>query len=184
VQRVLPMIGDFDPGPNEAGSYSLYLGDFEPYDPPALLLELSLPPWGTGAYRAAQTLLTCDAPDPTQARLTIREDIIFEMSPEGEERHNARVARIVDKVNAFQLGTLALQEAEQGDRGAATIRLRQAATRLLGMGESELGNQMLKQAQLLEHDGKLDRHATKKLRYDTRKITQKLEDTGQESRPE
>ena len=59
----------------------------------------------------------------------------------------------------------------RGDRGAATQRLRQAATRLLDMGENSLADAMRCQADMLESDGRLDPNATKKLRYETRRIT-------------
>ena len=54
------------------------------------------------------------------------------------------------------------------------MRLRQAATRLLDLGEIALANSMLKQADTLESSGSLDAEATKKLRYDTRKISKNL----------
>jgi Ca-activated chloride channel family protein len=83
---------------------------------------------------------------------------------------------IVEKVSAFKLGTQALEEALRGDARAATLRLRQAATRLLDMGEAALASEMLRQADVLEHGNSLDPNITKKLRYETRRLTHKLED--------
>ncbi len=175
VFRVLPSLGIFDTGPNEEGSYSLFLGDFDPSDPPALLLEFLIPAWGAGSFRLANMLLTCDNPDPHNPRLTIREDCVIEMSAMGGEQINPRIAAIVDKAQAVELGMLALQEARNGDINNATLKLRQAATRLLNMGEAELGNIMQLQAQFLAEQGSLNPEVTKRMRYDTRKITRKLE---------
>jgi hypothetical protein len=49
--------------------------------------------------------------------------------------------------------------------------LRQAATRLLDLGEIALASSMRKQADTMETSGSLDVEVTKKLRYDTRKIS-------------
>ncbi len=174
--HILPSLSEFDPGPNDAGNYSFYLGDFDPTDPPSILLELQLPGWGTGDFRGAQMLLTCDNPDSKKPRLIVRDDVVFSMNPYSAGHSNDRIARLIDKVHAVELGTLALKEANQGNAGSATQKLRQAATRLLDMGELELGNTMLLQANILEQQGSLNPEVTKRLRYDTRKITRRLAD--------
>lgn len=170
VYRIRPSVAPLDPGTNDGGNYSVYLGDFEPSSPPALLLELILPPWQAGRHRAAQVMLACDNPDDAQARLTVREDLNITMADGADGKPTARIARIIEKVSAVNVGERALQEAEHGDVGNATIRLRQAATRMLDMGENDLGNQLLHQAQQLEKHGHLDPSATKRLRYETRRL--------------
>ncbi len=176
VYRVLPSLGRFDSGSGEEGSYSLYIGDFDPTDPPALLLEIRIPAWNAGSFRVANMLLTCDSPEAGKPRLTFRADAVVEISDQGVEHTNAKVLALVEKAQAVELGTIALQEAQAGDVQGATIKLRQAATRLLGMGETELGNSMMFQANTLEQQGSLNSEAAKHLRYETRKITRKLED--------
>ncbi len=175
VQRVLPLIGDFDAGPNDGGSYSLFLGDYDPSLPPALLLELVIPPWQAETYRLAQLLLGWDDPEQSAERLaprsTVRGELAVQLSASGEEQRVGRVFNIVEKVGAFKLGTVALQAAERGDVGAATLKLRQAATRLMDMGETDLANDMLRQADFLERRGQADPNTTKHLRYATRQIT-------------
>lgn len=176
VSRVLPLIGAFDPGPDLGGSYALPLGDYDPAAPPALLVELVVPPCEPGIFRAAQALLAWDDPARGGLRANVRQDVVLRVAASGAAAAppNARVVSIVDKVGAFTLGTRALADAAQGDVGAATLRLRQAATRLLDMGEPELAGEMARQAQALETSGRLDPNATKRLRYETRKITQRL----------
>jgi Ca-activated chloride channel family protein len=175
AHRVLPMIGTLDPGPNQGGSYSVFLGDYIPTAAPSLLLEFLLPPWQAGHYRIAQTLLAWDDPTGGLARSNIRGDIVVEVSEQNSMPVNGRVMNIVEKVSAFRLGTRALTEAQTGDPGKATINLRRVATRLLDMGETALAETLRMQATALEQKGQLDQHDTKKLRYETRKITQRLD---------
>ena len=82
----------------------------------------------------------------------------------------------VEKVTAFKLQTRALSEAEAGNVGGATQKLRAAATRLLDLGETDLANTMEQSAQQLEKDGQIKSADQKALRYATRKLTQKLEE--------
>jgi len=91
------------------------------------------------------------------------------------------VMNVVEKVGAYKMGTFALDHAQTAaitgdpqDKEAATMRLRQAATRLLDLGEIALASSMLKQADTLENSGSLDAEVTKKLRYDSRKISKTL----------
>jgi Ca-activated chloride channel family protein len=178
VYRVLPELGLFDPGPNMDGSYALLLGDYDPGAPVSLLLELIVPPWKAGGYRLAQALLTWEDPTAPLARQNVRQDILIEMAEGAPEQQVERVMNFVERVGAFKMGAYALDHAQSAalsdnpqDRDAATVRLRQAATRLLDLGEVALANSMLQQADNLESSGSLDIEATKKLRYETRKIT-------------
>jgi hypothetical protein len=179
VYRVLPELSGFDRGPDMDGSFAMLLGDYDPTTPFSLLMELVLPPWQIGRYRLAQVLLAWDDPDEGGGRQNQRQEIVIEVSEEAESPPDTRVIDIVDKVGAFKMGTQALEAAQNASRnedpqekGAATVRLRQAATRLLDMGESNLADTMLRQAEILEHGGNMDPEAAKKLRYETRRLTQ------------
>ena len=108
------------------------------------------------------------------ARLNQRQDILIHMVEGSTVPLNGRVMNFVEKVGAFKMGTSALQAALGGDPGAATVRLRQAATRLLDMGEGELANAMLTQAQALEQGGVADPNLTKRLRYETRRLASSM----------
>ena len=77
-------------------------------------------------------------------------------------------------MTAFKLQTRALEEAKLGNVEGASQKLRAAATRLLEMGEEELGRAALEEAEHLEKTGQMTAHGTKKLRYETRKLTQRL----------
>lgn len=181
VYRVLPELSHLDPGPNMEGSYALLLGDFDPGAPVMLLLEVILPPWNAGVYRLARSLLTWDDPTDPLERQNLRQEIVVEVKEGAVESLSEHVMNVVEKVGAFKMGAKALDNAQgaaltgdEQDLNAATLRLRQAATRLLDLGEIELANSMLKQADHLETSGSLDVQATKKLRYETRKISKNL----------
>jgi Ca-activated chloride channel family protein len=172
-------MADVELGPEAGGSYSLYLGDYDPGAPVSLLLEIVLPPWDEGIYRMAQAMLVWDDPGEAQQRHNLRQDVVVQAASLATARLDGRVMNIVERVGAFKMSQQAMQAAQaavfsvDGDgRDQATVRLRQAATRLLDMGEAELANTMLLQAQALELSGRLDPEATKKFRYETRRLAQ------------
>lgn len=177
---------------NSHAAYSILLGDYDPTAPQALLVELILPPWQAGDYRLAQVLLAWDDPKsgpPESAflspdrtlRSNQRQDVQVRLSSMATAPLEGRVMNIIEKVGAFKMGTQALEAAEKAsrssspaDKTAATMRLRQAATRLLDMGEPTLADTMYRQAETLERNGSMDPDATKRLRYETRRMTQRL----------
>jgi hypothetical protein len=178
--RVLPETSEFDPGPNLDGSYSLVLGDYDPAEPAALLFELVIAPRPAGNYRLAQALLVWDDPASEPVRQNQRQEVILQASGLPTGPLDGYVMNIVERVGAFKMGTQALQAAHNAahntnpaERNAATLRLRQAATRLLDMGESDIAEAMFHQAQALEQSGSMDPQTTKKLKYATRRLTQR-----------
>ncbi len=78
---------------------------------------------------------------------------------------------IVEKATAFKLQTRALQEAEIGNVEAASRNLRAAATRLLNLGETDLAQAAEREAERIESEGTASPAATKKLTFDTRKLS-------------
>lgn len=176
--RVKPVISELGPLVNLEGSYSLPLGDLERDALPALLLEIMAPSRPAGAYRLAQLVLAY-SPVGLGGETSgekVRQDIIVHYTPGLETAPpNPRVMNLVETVSTFKLQTRALQDMEAGDIAGATRKLQAAATRLLDMGEGELAAELQAQAQNLAQQGQLDPHATKTLRYETRRLTQKLE---------
>ncbi len=176
--RVKPVISDLGQLTSLGGSYSLPLGDLERNAPPALLLEVIAPSRPAGVYRLAQLVLAYDPVGPGSGALgeKVRQDAIVQYALDpAMVPPDPRVMNLVETVSAFKLGTRALQEVEAGDITGATRKLQAAATRLLDMGEDDLAAALQAQAQHLAQQGQLDPHATKKLRYETRRLTQKLE---------
>jgi Ca-activated chloride channel family protein len=80
---------------------------------------------------------------------------------------------IVEALSAYKLQRRAQSDLEAGNVASATRKLRAAATRLLDIGKEELAVEAERQASELERRGQADPRLTKKLRYETRKLTQK-----------
>jgi hypothetical protein len=85
---------------------------------------------------------------------------------------------LAEKVEAFTLGTQALEAAQVGnqrsrDSRRATKRLRQTAVRLASLGQSALAEAMDRYALALDK-GMADAYGVKQLRYDTRCLAQRL----------
>ena len=174
--RVRPSIAPLEPV-DESGSYNFTLGDLIVGEEPALLLELIVPPRPEGVYRLSRTLLACDDPAGSLAGLKTRADVIVEYRSDlAQITQAAQVMHIVEALSAYKLQRRAQADLETGDVAGATRKLRTAATRLLGIGEEELAAEAERQALALERRGRADPQLTKKLRYETRKILQGVED--------
>jgi len=76
----------------------------------------------------------------------------------------------VRKVSAFKLQSQAMEEAGRGNIAGATRRLRAAGERLIEMGQDDLGQTMLDEAEHMEESGEMSSEGTKRLRYGTRKL--------------
>jgi hypothetical protein len=75
----------------------------------------------------------------------------------------------------------ALEIAREGaEREDATMRLRQASTRLHELGEHTLADHLSLQADLLKKTGSLDPNITKKMRYQTRHLVRNVPDPPQD----
>jgi Ca-activated chloride channel family protein len=140
------------------------------------LLELIAPPRPAGIYRLAQALLACDDPARALAGLKTRADVVVEYTsdPARAAQTVPQVMHVVEALSAYKLQRRAQADLDAGDVAGATRKLRTAATRLLDMGEEELAAAVEQQAAELEQSGQTDPRLTKKLRYETRKLTQKL----------
>lgn len=173
--RVRPTISDLGLPFQVDGGVSIALGDLDLRTPPAVLLELIIPPRSPGRYRLAQAVLAhtdiSGMPGPKASA-----DLLIEvgLDPTRASHLDPQVMNLVETVSAYKLQTRALEDAERGDVAGATTRLRAAATRLLGLGEDELAQAALQEADSLDQQGSLSSARTKKLRYETRRLTQKL----------
>ncbi len=76
---------------------------------------------------------------------------------------------VVEKVQAFKLQTQALNEAQMGQIGSATRKLRQAVTILLAQGEQDLAEQIQQEAERLEQSGQLSSEGKKTILLSSRK---------------
>jgi len=175
VHRVKPMIADLGNVPVEDRAFEVTLGELGRGGEIALLLELVVPPRPPGRYQLAHYIVEYSQPSAGVFGEKIRQNIVIEYSATGEGALHPTVMNVVEKVSAFKLQTRALDDAARGDIAGATQKLRAAATRLITMGEEDLAQAVLNEAANLEQRGQMSPEGTKRLRYDTRRLTQKLE---------
>ncbi len=178
IWQVVPVISNLGYQPLSDRDVQVSLGDLEEGQNYTMLVELLLTPRPAGRYRVAQAEVSYDVPAMGLAGEKVKADIMLDFTADQalSKSYDARVMNIVEKVTTFKLQTRALEEARIGNVIGATQKLRAAATRLLEMGEEELAEAALQEATNLEREGQMTSKGTKKLRYQTRKLTQKLVD--------
>lgn len=176
VWQVLPMISNLGYRPLSDRDVQVTLGEMEKGQPRSLLVEMLIGPRPAGAYRVAQAEIIYDVPGLSLSGEKVRSDILLSFTTKAAEakHYEPEVMNIVEKVTAFKLQTRALEEAKMGNIDGASQKLRAAATRLLEIGEEDLAQSALEEAENLETSGQMSSHGTKKLRYETRKLTQRL----------
>jgi Ca-activated chloride channel homolog len=175
VHRTAPVIANLGYQPIGENEVAVKIGNIDAETPAGLVIDLMVPPRAAGAFRVAQVELhyTPVGAEPQ----VLKQDIMLSFSADAAApQYDAKIMNLVEKVTAFKLQTRALSEAEVGNVAGATQKLRQAATRLLDLGELELAQQARAQADQLETGGQLTEESKKDLRYATRRLTQKLEE--------
>jgi Ca-activated chloride channel family protein len=178
VWRVTPMIAKLGHRALSDRDVQVTLGDMERGQGQSVLVEMLVPPRQPGSYRIAQAEVSYDVSASGLVGEKAKTDVVLEFTedPDRAAQSNPYVMNIVEKVTAHKLQTRALSEAEVGNIAGATQKLRAAATRLLELGEEELAETAIKEAERLEKGEGLSSGGTKKLRYETRKLTQKLDE--------
>lgn len=178
IYRVSPMISRLWPGMENAvggegkdadAPVSVPLGNIQSADGQTLLFEVVVPPRKTGSYRLARILLSYEAGSATAD--TALDLVVGFAEGAGRGPGDPRVMNSVEKATTFKLQTRALQASMLGDTEEASRNLRAAATRLLNMGETELAEASQQEAQRIETEGRANAGATKKLTFDTRKLS-------------
>jgi Ca-activated chloride channel family protein len=176
VWRVLPLIANLGYQPISDRDVQVSLGDLERDEGQAILVEISVATKPKGTFRIAQAEVTYDLPHENRYGEKVRADIIVEFTDDQQavQQVNPRVMNLVEKATAFKLQTRALEAAKAGDYGTATRLLRQSATRLLNIGEQELATVALEEAKRLEQGQQMTSTGTKRLRYETQRLTRPL----------
>ncbi|MGI6367424.1 MAG: vWA domain-containing protein [Anaerolineae bacterium] len=178
VWQVTPLLANLGYMPIGENDVQIDMGELDAEQGKSVLVELLLPPRPAGNYRIAQAQVTYDLPQADKTGLQTRQDVILDYTGDATlaRRYDPAIMNLVEKVTAFKLQTRALDEARMGNVAAATKKLRSAATRLLEMGEADLARSAQAEADNLERSGQMSAAGTKKLRYQTRKLTQRLSD--------
>jgi len=178
VWQVTPVIANLGYAPIGEHDVQVELGELDAEQGKSLLVELILPPRQAGHYRIAQAQVSYDLPLENTTGISARSDVTVDYvaDPRLVRAYDPAIMNVVEKVTAFKLQTRALEEARQGNIAGATQKLRAAATRLLELGEADLASAAQQEAANLEQSGQMSSGGTKKLRYQTRKLTQELPD--------
>ena len=168
VWQVTPLIRDLGRGVIQGRAIVVPVGDLEKSGA-AYLAEIMLPPRPAGIVRVAQAEVIYRAPGGGPQREAV--DVILNFSPDAAiySPLNGRVMNVVEKVQAFKLQTQALDEAQAGEVGSATRKLRQAVTILLSQGETDLAAQMQQEADRLEQSGQISSEGKKTIALTSRK---------------
>jgi len=177
IYRVIPDIIDLSHTALSDRDIMVDIGTVEKQNGQALLIDFMLPSRAPGRYRIAQTELAFTVPGETPINESVRSDVIIMLSDDESQTQDqdGHVMNIVERVAAYQLQLEAREAVNTGKLDVATVKLREAATRLLEMGESELAAEAEKEAVNLEEQGEMSATGTKKLQYGTRKLTQRLD---------
>lgn len=172
--RVRPSIVSVRDATQEVRTVRVPMGDLDPLNPPALLVEIIVPTRAAGNFRIARVAVN----ERDLQRGTVSHgsmDVVLHYSTSGKrEELNPVVMNTVERVTAYALQTRALDDAASGNVAGATRKLRAAATRLLTIGETDLAQAAEAEAARLEQDGEVSPEGAKELRYATRKLTQRL----------
>jgi Ca-activated chloride channel family protein len=177
IYRVIPDIIDLSHTALSDRDIMVDIGTVEKQNGQALLIDFMLPSRAPGRYRIAQTELAFTVPGETPINESVRSDVIIMLSDDESQTQDkdGHVMNIVERVAAYQLQLEAREAVNTGKLDVATVKLREAATRLLEMGEAELAAEAEKEAVNLEEQGEMSATGTKKLQYGTRKLTQRLD---------
>jgi Ca-activated chloride channel family protein len=168
VWQVTPMISDIGLRTIQGRAIVIPAGELE-QSGATYLVEIMLPPRPAGTVRIAQTDVSYTVPNQGQLREAVDLVVNFTSDPTQYNQLNGRVMNIVERVQAFKLQTQALSEAEMGQVGQATQKLRQAVTILLSQGETDLADQMQQEVDQLEKSGEISTEGKKTIKLTSRK---------------
>lgn len=150
---------------------AVQLGDLVAGQTAQVLTELLAPPRPTGVFRLAQAALRWRTTAGWQQSAPTDVLVTYTADAAQSAFVNPVVARAMEMVAAANLQTRALRDLQMGDVVAATKRLEAAATRLLNLGERAKAQETLKLAQQLQQGGQITPEQTKRLRYQTRRLS-------------
>ena len=168
VWQVKPMINDLGSRVIQGRNIVIPMGELEQTGL-SYLCEIMIPPRPEGTFRIAQADVTYSLLSQGQFRDAVNVIVNFTEDAQQYNQMDGRVMNIVEKVQAFKLQTQALSEAEIGQVGRATKKLRQAVTILLSHGETELADQMQQEVDQLEKTGEISSEGKKTIKLTSRK---------------
>jgi Ca-activated chloride channel family protein len=170
VWQVKPIIRDISPSAIQAGAVIVHFSDME-QGGAAFLSEIVLPPRPESAVRIAITETTYDLPGVESGHQASDLVLQYTKDPRRLDQYDLRVMNMVERLQAFKLQHQALIEAEGGEVGSATQKLRAAVTILLDQGDQDLAEQISQEADHLEMNGHISNKGKKTIKLTSRKTT-------------
>ncbi len=169
--QVQPAIADLPSAQGTGREFSVRLGDLEQGASHALLLELLAPPRAPGVVRLARGEATYHRPrGGSQGQASVDVVIEYAAGEQGQGRREERVLAWAEAVAVHRLQAEAARALRGGDVASAVVKLRATAARLHHLGEEELAQAALQEAERLEQRGQASPAATKRLSYATRRL--------------
>lgn len=138
----------------------------------SVLLQVQMPPRMAEGFRSAARLVVkgsilANGAQPFQAV----SDISLEIHPNADaEEPPTPLMDALSKLTLYRLQERAKAALDDGNIAEATRRLENLATRLLEMGESQLAERTLAEADQLAHTNALSQQGRKQIKYQTRAL--------------
>ncbi|MEO8288541.1 MAG: VWA domain-containing protein [Chloroflexota bacterium] len=173
--RVRPAIASVRDARREGRAITVTMGDLDPANPPALLVECIIPTHSGGTFRIARVGVTHKGQNNERVLSTSSDVVVNYSISQRREEPNPMVMNTVERVTAYALQTRALNDMAAGNIAGATQKLRAAVTRLLTVGETDLAEQVQAEVARLSTGGEVSPESAKELRYATRRLTQRLD---------
>jgi hypothetical protein len=162
---IAPTLAPLEPLEAAPGVLALRLGDLEPGQPAAVLLELLVPPMPSG-NRARLARLRAVSESP---RDIVEREVLAAVGPRAAPV-SPEVLDAAGRANALRLQRRALDAAAQGRRDEAARLLRAVAARLRELGEADLAAMAQQESDEIARTGQTTRMGAKELTYSTRRL--------------
>ena len=165
--RLLP-----SPQPYNCESHILPLSSLQANRPISVLLQFTLPPNMAKAFRTfARIVVSGEIIQNVQPQFKAVSDVSIEVSdrPKTDEPP-AVIMDALSKLTLYRLQEKAREALERGDVNEATQRLQNLATRLLELGNSELAQVAIAEAQRVRQTHTLSNEGRVAIKYQTRAL--------------
>ncbi|MCS7222952.1 MAG: VWA domain-containing protein [Armatimonadetes bacterium] len=169
--KVRPVVASLPFVSHGERTFAANLGDLGAGEEVQLLLELLAPPRKEGTFRLAQIALEWRDRYGQQTSQPVDIVVSYTTDPTRLAARSLEVLRAMEAVTAADLQTRALRDLQRGEVEGATRKLQAAATRLLNLGKDRQAQEVQQMAESLQRTGSAPSEETKKIRYQTRRLT-------------
>lgn len=171
LDRVRPFISPLQVVEEQDLLWVSSLGDWPSSDVQMFLLELVVPPLGSGGHPLVQIVLRYTLPDTNERKQTDKMTLNISVLPADQvvsHDVDSIVKYWLERLVAYRLQARAWQDAEAGEFEQASQRLQMAGTRLFESGETELARTIQDEATRMLRSGQTSAEGRKRIKYGTR----------------